>query len=82
MALAPSHRRSRQERQKSIWYLLGEYSGLAVMMPAAALIGYLIGFALDDWFHTGKLFTIIFVLFGIGAGFLELIRVLARTSSE
>jgi F0F1-type ATP synthase assembly protein I len=70
------------ERKKSAWYLLAEYSSLAIMMPASAVVGYLIGAGLDDWLRTGRLFTIIFVVLGIGAGFLELVRVLARTSSQ
>lgn len=75
-------RRPRRRRNQSVWYLLGEYSGLAVMMPAAAVIGYFIGAALDGWLHTGRLMTIIFVLLGIAAGFVELIRVLSRTAPD
>lgn len=63
----------------TVWYLIGEYSGLAVMMPAAALIGFVIGYALDAWLHTGHVFEIIFVILGIVAGMLELVRVVNRT---
>ncbi|MGH9491501.1 MAG: AtpZ/AtpI family protein [Terriglobales bacterium] len=75
-------RRTRRRRNQSVWYLLGEYSGLAVMMPAAAVIGYGIGAALDGWLHTGRLLTIVFVILGIAAGFVELIRVLSRTAPD
>lgn len=65
--------------RQSIWYLIGEYSGLVVMMPAAALIGFAIGYALDSWLHTGRVFEIIFVILGVVAGMLELVQVVKRT---
>ena len=59
--------------KKSPWVLVGEYTSLAVMLPAATAVGYFIGYFLDRLFHTHFLY-IIFLLLGIAAGFIQLIR--------
>jgi F0F1-type ATP synthase assembly protein I len=58
---------------------LARYSQLAFVLPAATLVGWLIGAALDRWLHTGWLY-LAGLLAGIVAGFVELIRTV--TSSE
>lgn len=75
-------RPAKPERKKSVWYLLAEYSELAIMMPASAIIGYFIGAGLDAWLHTGRVLTIVFLLLGVAAGIVEMIRVLNRTTAE
>lgn len=57
---------------------LGEYTGLALTLPAAGLIGYAIGSALDDALKTGYLFTLIFLFVGCAAGLIEILRVVSR----
>ena len=42
-------------------------------MPTAVLVGYMIGYFLDKAFGTHFLY-IVFLLIGIAAGFVELIR--------
>lgn len=69
-------------RPKSIWYLLAEYSELAIMMPACAVIGYFIGAGLDAWLHTGRVLSIVFLLLGVAAGVVEMIKVLNRTMRD
>ncbi len=61
-------------RRRSIWVLLARYSGLALMLPAAVLVGYWIGIALDQALHSGRVFTVIGVLLGVAAGLLEFMR--------
>jgi len=56
---------------------VGEYTSLAIMLPAATLVGYAIGYALDRAFHTHFLY-IPFLILGIAAGFIQLIRQLMR----
>ena len=63
--------------RKSPWVLVGEYTSLAVLLPASAAIGYIMGVLLDRFFHTHFLY-IVFLLLGIAAGFLELIRQLQK----
>ena len=52
---------------------LGKYLGIAFLLPCCTLVGYGIGYFLDRAFGTHFL-TLIFLLFGIAAGFIELIR--------
>ena len=57
----------------SQWRQLGKYLGLAFLLPLCTLIGYVIGYLLDKAFGTHFL-TFVFLLFGIVAGFIELLR--------
>ena len=60
-------------QQKSFWVQASEYTSLAVMLPAATVIGYGIGYMLDRALGTGFL-KVVFLLLGIAAGFVQLIR--------
>ena len=55
------------------WRQIGKYLGLAFLLPLCTLIGYAIGYLLDRALGTHFL-TFIFLLFGIAAGFIELLR--------
>jgi len=54
---------------------LASLSSLGIEMAVSIIIGYLIGDYLDEYFDTGTNLTILFILFGIAAGFRTLIRV-------
>ena len=60
-----------------MWVQVGEYTSLAFMLPAATLIGYAIGYLLDRALGTTFL-KIVFLLLGIAAGFVQLIRQVLR----
>lgn len=66
---------------RSVWVAVGRYTSLAFVLPACVLVGYLIGYLLDRLFGT-SFFYIVFLLVGIAAGFLELIREVQRDSGE
>jgi F0F1-type ATP synthase assembly protein I len=53
--------------------MVGEYTSLAFMLPAATLVGYAIGYLLDRAFHTHFLY-LVFLVLGIVAGFVQLVR--------
>ena len=55
------------------WQQLGKYLGLAFLLPCCALVGYAIGYYLDRAFGTHFL-TLTFLVLGIVAGFIELLR--------
>ncbi len=55
------------------------YAQLAMVFPAATVIGWLIGGALDRWLHTHWIYIVGLVL-GIVAGFVELIRIAMKDS--
>ena len=65
--------------KRPLWAQIGDYASLGVMLPAATVTGYFIGVLLDHLFHTSFLY-IVFLLLGIVAGFLEVIRVVSKNS--
>lgn len=67
--------------KRSVWAQVGRLSGLAFLLPASTLAGYALGWALDRLFKT-KFLYLVFLLFGIAGGFLELVRTLQRESRD
>ena len=57
------------------------YSEIGFILPAAVLLGYLIGAGLDHWLHT-KWITIACVIFGVIAGFISMIRMALQSENE
>jgi len=56
---------------------MGNYVHLAISFPAATVVGWLIGSALDRWLHTHWMYIVGLIL-GIVAGFVELIRAVPK----
>lgn len=67
--------------KKPFVVLVGEYTSLAFLLPAATFVGYAIGYLLDKAFGTHFLY-LLFLLLGIAAGFVQLIRRLMRDSGD
>jgi F0F1-type ATP synthase assembly protein I len=67
--------------KKSATQQLGEYTSLAFLLPAATFVGYAIGYLLDKAFGTHFLY-VVFLLLGIAAGFVQLLRRLLRDTKE
>jgi F0F1-type ATP synthase assembly protein I len=59
---------------------LGKYYHIAFLLPACILVGFGIGYGLDKLFGTGIL-KIIFLLLGVAAGIIEVIRELNRDNA-
>ena len=64
-------------KQRSFLAAAAHYMAAATSLPGAVLAGYLIGYGLDYWLHTTFL-KIVFLILGIIAGFMDLIRQLLR----
>jgi F0F1-type ATP synthase assembly protein I len=64
-------------QDKSFWVTVARYSQLAMTLPAATVVGWLIGYLLDRWLHTTWLY-LAGLLLGIAAGFVELIRTVTK----
>jgi F0F1-type ATP synthase assembly protein I len=58
-----------------------EFTGLALVLPAATFVGYAIGYYLDKAFGTTWL-RIVFLILGTVAGFVSLIRQIMRNSND
>jgi F0F1-type ATP synthase assembly protein I len=63
----------RENGEKKNWVKLANYAQLAILFPAATVVGWLIGAALDRWLHTTWI-SIVGLILGIVAGFVEFIR--------
>lgn len=74
---SPSPEKDDSSQKQSFWLQVGRYSQLAFVLPAALVVGWLIGAALDKWLHTTWLY-LAGILLGIAAGFVELIRTAMR----
>jgi F0F1-type ATP synthase assembly protein I len=72
---------SAERKKRSLILQLANYSQLAFIFPAATVVGWLIGAALDRWLHTNWLYLAGLIL-GIIAGFVELIRLVTASESK
>ena len=75
--MSPEPENTDESKGKNAWVQLANYAQLAVVFPAATVIGWLLGVALDRWLHTTWLY-IVGLLLGIVAGFAELVRTVTR----
>jgi len=57
--------------------LWARYSQIAFIIPAAVVVGLLMGKLLDYWFHTHWLF-LVGIIIGAVAGFVDMIRMVTR----
>ena len=53
---------------------------VGMVFPVSIVIGYGIGYVLDKWFGTTSL-KIVFLLFGIAAGFVSFFRMISQIES-
>jgi F0F1-type ATP synthase assembly protein I len=68
-------------KKQNLWLQAARWSELAFIFPAATVVGWLIGAALDHWLHTRWLYLVGLIL-GIIAGFAELIRMVNSESQR
>jgi len=65
------------KKQGNLYRQFGKYYGTAFLLPISMAVGYGIGYALDKLFHTAFL-KVVFLLLGIAAGIIELVRDLSQ----
>jgi F0F1-type ATP synthase assembly protein I len=70
-----------RRKQNGVLLLVGRYTSLAFLLPACVLVGYGIGYAIDRVFGT-HFFYIIFLLLGIAAGFVQMIRMVQEDAGR
>jgi F0F1-type ATP synthase assembly protein I len=68
-------------RKKPFTALVGEYTSLAFVMPAATCVGWVLGHLADKAFGTSFLYIPGLVL-GSAAGLVEVIRTVTRDSGD
>jgi len=68
---------NRKENPAVVW---ARYSQIAFILPAAVVVGLLLGKLLDYWFHTHWIF-LAGIIVGAIAGFVDIIRTVTRDKS-
>ena len=66
---------SKSNNPAVVW---ARYSEVAFIIPAAVVVGLLLGKLLDYWLHTHWLF-LVGIIFGAVVGFVQMIRMVTRT---
>jgi ATP synthase protein I len=70
--LGASDRIAMEEKDRRFIRLLGVLSTVGITLVAATVIGYFLGLFLDRAFGTTPWLTVLFLIFGIAAGFKNL----------
>lgn len=60
-------------------YLLGT---VGIQLAVSIIIGFMMGLGLDRWLDTGPLFMLVFLVFGVAAGFLNIYRVAVKEGRD
>jgi F0F1-type ATP synthase assembly protein I len=66
---------SKSDNPAVVW---ARYSEIAFIIPAAVVVGLLLGKLLDYWLHTRWLF-LVGIVFGAVVGFVQMIRMVTRS---
>lgn len=61
---------------------LTDLLSIGIMLPACIGIGYGIGYLLDNLVGTRMVFKVVFLLFGIAAGFINLFRIVNKVEQD
>ncbi len=57
---------------------MADYTSVGLMFPVSMVVGFFIGYGLDTLFHISPILTIVFTLYGVAAGFINLFKVARR----
>lgn len=64
--------------EKNPWAMLARYGAVIFILPSCLFAGYLIGEWLDRRFGLAPWMTLLFLMLGAAAGFVEVFRVLGK----
>jgi ATP synthase protein I len=71
--MTPSPSGSGPEKDRNPWVFVARYSEIGFIIPAAVILGFVLGKALDYWLHTRWIY-LAGLIFGAVVGFVEMIR--------
>lgn len=66
----------------NVWAQIGFYTSLGFILPGAAVVGFAIGYALDERLHTKPVLAIVMTFLGGAGGFIEILRILTRSQKD
>jgi len=69
-------------KKSGLWSQVAFYSSLGFILPAGAVGGYFLGWALDGWLHTRPVLAILLTMLGAAGGFVEVLRILSRAEKS
>jgi F0F1-type ATP synthase assembly protein I len=72
---------NRDPRNQNLWSQIGRYSTLGFVLPAAIVLGLVVGHLLDRWLNTTWI-TLAGLFAGCLAGFAALIRGIIQSGKE
>lgn len=72
----------RGEKQSDLWAQVAFYTSLGFVIPVAVIVGYVLGWLLDQWLHTARLFALIIALLGAVGGLVEILQILTRAEKR
>jgi F0F1-type ATP synthase assembly protein I len=72
---------NKQPKEENIWRQIGRYSTLGFVVPAAIILGLLIGHLLDRWLNTTWI-TLAGLFVGCITGFGALIRGIIQSNKD
>jgi F0F1-type ATP synthase assembly protein I len=70
-----------EKREESPWVMVARYSEIGFMIPAAVIVGYLLGLTADHFLHTHWIY-LLGIVFGAVAGFVSMIRRALQASAD
>jgi F0F1-type ATP synthase assembly protein I len=70
-----------EKRQESPWVVVARYSEIGFMIPAALIVGYLLGLLADYFLKTHWIY-LFGIVFGAVAGFVSMIRRALQASAD
>lgn len=72
----------RGEKQSDLWAQIGFYTSLGFIIPGGIVAGYVLGWLLDQWLHTGRVLALIMAFLGAAGGFVEVLQILLRAEKR
>ncbi|MBI3092054.1 MAG: AtpZ/AtpI family protein [Candidatus Tectomicrobia bacterium] len=63
---------------RQVFRLIGDFSTIGLQLVISTCLGLAAGFYLDRWLRTQPILTLVFLVLGIAAGFINIFRTLQR----
>lgn len=71
-----------KKTDKKYWQALGSASVMGLHVVSGTVVGLVMGIYLDKWLHTKPWLTLLFLIFGIAAGFMNMFRELRKIDEQ
>jgi F0F1-type ATP synthase assembly protein I len=69
-------------KQSDLWSQVAYYTSLGFILPAAAVVGYGIGWLMDRRLHTSPVLSLVFTMLGAAGGFIEILQIMKRAEDR